>query len=108
MALERVIRSTQSRTAGSVADGRAENEGMKNPGRFAMLLLLRAPVPLACGTENVVLEATYTGEILRQVSGGLATGERYLDNLDLTLAANGEALLGLEGLPLLGYCTLEH
>jgi len=103
-----VIRSTQSRTAGSVADGRAENERMKNPGRFAMLLLLCAPVAFAGDAENVVLEATYTGEILRQVSGGLATGERYLDNLDLTLAANGEALLGLEGLQFFGYVLYNN
>ena len=103
-----MIRSTQSRTAGSVADGRAENERMKNPGRFAMLLLLCAPVAFAGDAENVVLEATYTGEILRQVSGGLATGERYLDNLDLTLAANGEALLGLEGLQFFGYVLYNN
>src|SRR5262245_1206686 len=80
---------------------------MKNSVRFAMLLLLCAHAAFADDSESVVLEATYTGEILRQVSGGLATGERYLDNLDLTLAANGAAL-GLEGLQFFGYVLYNN
>jgi porin len=106
--LDRVMRSTQSRTAGSVAHGRAENERMTHPVRFAMLLLLGAPAAFADDAASLVLEATYTGELWRQVSGGLATGERYLDNLDLTLAADGEALLGLEGLQFFGYVLYNN
>ena len=81
---------------------------MISPARFAFFLLLCAPVAFADDTENVALEATYTGEMWRQVSGGIATGERYLDNLDLTLAANGEGLLGLEGLQFFGYVLYNN
>ncbi len=41
--------------------------------------------------------AAYTGDVWSNVSGGLARGERYLDNLDLTLEADLEALAGWEG-----------
>ena len=81
---------------------------MTNLARFAILLVLCAPSAYADDTENLVLEATYTGEIWRQVSGGLATGNRYLDNLDLTAAANGETLLGLEGLQFFGYVLYNN
>ena len=81
---------------------------MTSPACFAIPLLLCATGALADDAENLVLEATYTGEVWRQVSVGLATGERYLDNLDLTLAANGEGLLGLEGLQFFGYVLYNN
>jgi porin len=41
------------------------------------------------------LSAVYTGEMWRAASGGLATGSRYLDNLDLMLAVDAERAFGL-------------
>src|SRR5688572_17142332 len=41
------------------------------------------------------LSAMYTGEMWRAASGGLATGSRYLDNLDLMFAVDAERAFGL-------------
>jgi len=82
---------------------------MTNSPRFVLLLLLLCSA-LASADEagTVVLEATYTGELWRQTSGGIETGERYLDNLDLMLEANGEGLLGIEGLRFFGYVLYNN
>jgi porin len=73
------------------------------------LWLLCSPVAFAADqSEMLALEATYTGEIWRQASGGAATGERFLDNLDVTLEADGEQLLGMEGLRLFGYVLYNN
>jgi porin len=76
--------------------------------RSAIFLLLCAPAAGADDLENIVLETTYTGEMWRQASGGLATGTRYLDNLDVTLAVNGEGLIGLDGLQFFGYVLYNN
>jgi porin len=81
---------------------------MTSPSRSVLFLLLCSPVAFADDAATVALEATYTGEIWRQVSGGLATGDRYLDNLDLTVEANGAGMLGLEGLRLFGYVLYNN
>lgn len=82
---------------------------MTNPSRLAaLLLLLAAPTAFADDPDMVVLEATYTGEMWRQISGGFATGERYLDNLDLTLDVDGKQLLGIEGLRMFGYVLYNN
>lgn len=52
--------------------------------------------------------STYTGEMWRQVSGGIATGERYLDNLELTAMVDGGQWLGLDGLQLFGYVLYNN
>lgn len=44
--------------------------------------------------DAVVFGAVYTGEINANVSGGLRTGSRYLDNLDLTLDLDVERAFG--------------
>lgn len=44
--------------------------------------LLCGPVVLAGG---YAFEAVYTADLLRNAAGGIRTGSRYLDNLDLTL-----------------------
>jgi porin len=44
------------------------------------------------------LAATYTGDAWRNTTGGLRTGGAYLDNLDLTLAVDGERAWGARGL----------
>ena len=38
--------------------------------------------------DSYELEATYTADLWRNADGGLMTGTRYLDNLDVTLAIN--------------------
>lgn len=45
----------------------------------------------------LLLEATYTFDVLSNVSGGLRRGTRYLDNLDLVAEADMERLVGWNG-----------
>lgn len=45
----------------------------------------------------VLLETTYTGEVMSNADGGLRRGTRYLDNLDIVLEADLEALTGWRG-----------
>lgn len=45
----------------------------------------------------LLLQATYTGEVMSNASGGLKRGSRYLDNLDLVAEADLEALAGWKG-----------
>ncbi|KKC27455.1 hypothetical protein WP12_03175 [Sphingomonas sp. SRS2] len=45
----------------------------------------------------ILLEATYTGEVMSVLDGGLRRGERYLDNLDIVLEADLEAVAGWRG-----------
>lgn len=54
------------------------------------------------------IEATYTGEIWNQASGGVARGTRYLDDLDLMATADGGELLGLPGLQIFGYALYNN
>jgi porin len=61
-----------------------------------------------CSGSALQIEAAYTGEMWRQVSGGVQTGDRYLDNLDVTAAVDGEQLLGFEGLQLFGYVIYNN
>lgn len=48
-------------------------------------------------TKPIVLSAVYTAEVDSNVDGGLARGVRYLDNLDLQIAADGDRLIGWRG-----------
>lgn len=48
-------------------------------------------------TKPIALSLVYTAEIDSNVDGGMARGVRYLDNLDLQLAADGERLIGWRG-----------
>ncbi|WBX85119.1 carbohydrate porin [Sphingosinicella microcystinivorans] len=45
----------------------------------------------------LLLQATYTGEVMSNASGGIRRGSRYLDNLDLVAEADLEALAGWKG-----------
>ncbi|KRB86886.1 hypothetical protein ASE00_05420 [Sphingomonas sp. Root710] len=45
----------------------------------------------------VLLETTYTGEVMSVADGGLRRGTRYLDNLDIVLEADLAALTGWRG-----------
>lgn len=71
-----------------------------------LVCLLSAGFALADVPEPVNAEATkdsikvgmvYTGEVLSNRSGGLSQGSTYIDNLDLTLAVDSEALFGWLG-----------
>lgn len=45
----------------------------------------------------ILLQATYTGEVMSNASGGMRRGTRYLDNFDLVFEADMEALVGWNG-----------
>lgn len=45
----------------------------------------------------ILLETTYTGEVMAAASGGVRRGTRYLDNLDLVLEADLDAVAGWRG-----------
>jgi porin len=49
------------------------------------------------------LSAAYTADLLRNASGGLEVGNTYLDNLDITLAIDGEQAFGVPGFELFVY-----
>jgi porin len=53
----------------------------------------------ADGSDDRAYEfaAVYTGDLWRNASGGLRTGDTYLDNLDLTLAVDAERAWGFPG-----------
>lgn len=55
----------------------------------------------------IVLEAVYTGEVWRNVTGGLRTGYDYIDNLDLTVEVDAERLFGWRGATLFGYALMN-
>lgn len=45
----------------------------------------------------VLLQVTYTAEVMGNASGGLRQGTRYLDNLDIVFAADMQKLVGWTG-----------
>ena len=45
----------------------------------------------------LLLQATYTGEVMSNASGGIKRGSRYLDNLDIVAEADLEAITGWKG-----------
>jgi porin len=47
--------------------------------------------------DAIFLEAVYTADVLSNVRGGIETGTRYLDNLDVTLTIDAEQALGWQG-----------
>ena len=47
--------------------------------------------------DPLLLQLTYTGEVIGNAAGGLRRGTRYLDNLDIVLEANMEELVGWGG-----------
>lgn len=51
----------------------------------------------------VTLSSVYTGEVRGVLSGGLRRGVRYLDNLDLQVAIDGERAIGWTGGRLFAY-----
>jgi porin len=60
------------------------------------------------GPATLQLDAIYTGDAWRNLSGGLETGNRYLDNIDITLDANTGPLFGAENLRFFVYLLHDH
>jgi hypothetical protein len=61
-----------------------------------------------CDAPAIAAAAVYTGEMWRNASGGLETGDRYLDNLGLTVEVDGGRDFGAEGLTLFGYALYNN
>ncbi len=53
--------------------------------------------PSGASDRSVSLDVVYTADIWHAVDGGLKTGSRYLDNLDVIVDVDLEALVGWEG-----------
>jgi len=62
----------------------------------------------AADTPAYELGAVYTGDLWRNASGGLRTGNVYLDNLDLTLSIDGERAWGVPGLTAFAYVMYNN
>ncbi len=61
--------------------------------RFMHLLTLLVATSVSAASERALeFGATYTGEVFRNASGGLRQDTVYLDNLDVTLDIDAEAL----------------
>lgn len=56
----------------------------------------------------VSLSAVHTGEVRGVVSGGIARGARYLDNLDLQVALDADRLIGWRGARLFLYGIYDN
>ncbi|WP_058754124.1 carbohydrate porin [Sphingomonas endophytica] len=56
----------------------------------------------------VTTSAVYTADTIANVAGGRARGVRYLDNLDLQVAVDAEALLGWRGARAFGYVIYNN
>ena len=72
-------------------------------------LLLAGDYAVAEASGNgITFDAVYTGEPIRNLSGGIQTGGTFLDNLDLRLAADRGSLFGLPGLSGLLYVLYNN
>ncbi len=47
--------------------------------------------------DGVAFDIVYTGEVLTNLTGGVSTGTRYLDNLDVTLEVDTQEAAGFAG-----------
>lgn len=54
-------------------------------------------------THHTTLNIAYTGDVMANVAGGVRQDITYLDNLDLTVRADAEALIGWPGATLFAY-----
>jgi porin len=68
----------------------------------AVLLALAASPAAQADDDGYAVSAVYTGEAWRNLRGGVETGSRYLDNLDLSLEIDGGRAWGVAGLALYG------
>lgn len=51
----------------------------------------------ALAEAGVTTDIVYKGDIMGNTSGGIKTGTRYLDNLDVVIGLDGEKLIGSKG-----------
>lgn len=58
---------------------------------------IHAPEEIAGDQPPLLLQATYTGELIGNPAGGVRRGARYLDNLDIVFEADMERLTGWTG-----------
>lgn len=70
------------------------------PALLPTLVLVFSPGALMAqsGPPGITFDALYTGEPIRNLSGGVRTGGTYLDNLDLQINAERGSILGIPGL----------
>jgi porin len=68
------------------------------PGAVAAQGEREEPNPTAGGAVDAL--AVYTGDLIRNTTGGLTVGSAYLNKLDLEIAVDGERAFGLPGLTL--------
>lgn len=59
-------------------------------------------------TKPVSVSIVYTADIRSDVDGGIARGTRYLDNLDLQVAADADQLIGWHGARLFAYAIYNN
>lgn len=83
---------------------------LKRPARIRACLMLGMVTTLPAWAEEAAVElgAAYTGDVMRNVDGGIRTGGTYLDNLDITLAVDGERLWGATGLELYAHALYNN
>ncbi len=77
---------------------------------FFFTAFLAAPALANSSGGGVTFDAAYTGDPVRNLSGGRRTGGTYLDKLDLQLSADRGAIFGIPGLSglLYGLYTNSH
>ena len=75
------------------------------PALLPVLVLVLSPPSLVAqpGPPGITFDAIYTGEPIRNLSGGVQTGGTYLDNLDLQINAGRGSIFGIPGLSGLVY-----
>jgi porin len=73
-----------------------------------LMAAVSEPSSEAADGSAFITQATYTGELWRQASGGIAVGNRYLDNLDLTMDVDAERAFGAKGLRFFGYVLANN
>ena len=85
--------------------------GTGRPGRAIVALTLIATLSSAIAEANcahpdcngIHFAAAYTGDFVRNMTGGVQSGNSYIDNVDLQLSADPGSIFGIPGLSGLVY-----
>src|SRR5690606_39793481 len=70
---------------------------------LALLTFLAAPAAAAAEESAARFDIRYIADVMSNLSGGLETGSRYMDNLDLSLEVDAERAMGWNGATLFLY-----
>jgi len=70
---------------------------------LALLTFLVAPAAAAAEESAARFDIRYIADVMSNLSGGLETGSRYMDNLDLSLEVDAERAMGWNGATLFLY-----